>query len=132
MSASRPTLTVTSVTIACPAPRELAAFYAKLLDTSVGEEEPPREGEPPEAGWAQLRAGELTLNFEWDRHWARPVWPSQSGAQTATEHLDIMVDDLQGAIDWASECGATAAEFQPQEDVRVMIDPQGHPFCLFA
>jgi hypothetical protein len=23
------------------------------------------------------------------------------------------------------------ADFQPQEDVRVLFDPVGHPFCLF-
>ena len=27
--------------------------------------------------------------------------------------------------------GATLAEFQPQDDVRVMLDPAGHPFCLY-
>ena len=26
--------------------------------------------------------------------------------------------------------GATLATHQPQESVRVMIDPAGHPFCL--
>jgi hypothetical protein len=27
--------------------------------------------------------------------------------------------------------GATQAAYQPQDDVRVLIDPDGHPFCLF-
>jgi len=27
--------------------------------------------------------------------------------------------------------GATVAEFQPQDDVRVHLDPAGHPFCLW-
>jgi hypothetical protein len=27
--------------------------------------------------------------------------------------------------------GATLAGFQPQEDVRVFLDPAGHPFCLY-
>ena len=28
--------------------------------------------------------------------------------------------------------GANAlADFQPQDDVRVCLDPAGHPFCLF-
>jgi len=46
-------------------------------------------------------------------------------------HLDIATDDLEAAVAFAIECGATQAEFQPQEDVRVMFDPDGHPFCLF-
>jgi hypothetical protein len=24
------------------------------------------------------------------------------------------------------------AEFQPQDDVRVYLDPAGHPFCLYV
>ena len=40
------------------------------------------------------------------------------------------------AADWdgvayASERGAVLAEHQPQEKVRVMLDPAGHPFCLY-
>ena len=27
---------------------------------------------------------------------------------------------------------ATLADFQPQKDVRVLLDPAGHPFCLYA
>jgi hypothetical protein len=29
-------------------------------------------------------------------------------------------------------CGATLAEFQPQAHVRVYLDPEGHPFCLWV
>jgi hypothetical protein len=28
--------------------------------------------------------------------------------------------------------GAVLAEFQPQQKVRVYLDPDGHPFCLWA
>jgi hypothetical protein len=28
--------------------------------------------------------------------------------------------------------GAVLAEYQPQDDVRVYLDPAGHPFCLFT
>ena len=46
-------------------------------------------------------------------------------------HLDIEVDDLDAAGAQAVAAGATLAEFQPQDDVRVFLDPAGHPFCLF-
>jgi hypothetical protein len=46
-------------------------------------------------------------------------------------HLDIKVDDLDQAVAWATEAGATLADFQPQNHVRVCLDPAGHPFCLF-
>jgi hypothetical protein len=46
-------------------------------------------------------------------------------------HLDIRVVDLELAAAHAEKAGATRADFQPQEDVRVYLDPDGHPFCLF-
>jgi Glyoxalase-like domain len=46
-------------------------------------------------------------------------------------HLDIAVDDLEPAVAGALALGATQSEFQPQDDVRVMLDPAGHPFCLY-
>ncbi|WP_169501813.1 VOC family protein [Kribbella catacumbae] len=27
--------------------------------------------------------------------------------------------------------GAELAAYQPQDNVRVMLDPDGHPFCLY-
>ena len=59
------------------------------------------------------------------------MWPSEPGKQHTTIHLDIAVKDLSAAVTWAIEAGAALAEYQPQEHVRVMIDPAGHPFCLF-
>ena len=121
---------VGAVTItAAPAPRalELARFYERLLGWPIVHE-------GPEGGWAQLcpPEGEAgpTLNIESDREYERPVWPSEAGQQHATMHLDIGVDDLEEAVAWALEAGATLAQEQPQEQVRVMLDPDGHPFCL--
>ena len=59
------------------------------------------------------------------------MWPSIAGAQQSMEHLDIEVDDLDAAVEWALAVGATLADYQPQDDVRVCLDPAGHPFCLF-
>lgn len=132
---NRPDLDVTSVTIAAPDPRELAAFYERLLGWVVSAREPARPGFPPEDGWAQLRppAGRTgpTLNFEYEAHYTPPVWPTEPGSQQITEHLDIAVTDVDQAVAWALEAGARLAEYQPQEDVRVVLDPAGHPFCLF-
>ena len=126
---------VGALTIGAARPRELARFYAAMLGWDVTALDGPRPGKPPEDGWAQIRPPEgesgPTLNFESEANYRRPVWPSVQGEQVATQHLDIGVDDLETAVAWAQEHGATQAEFQPQEHVRVMIDPDGHPFCLF-
>jgi catechol 2,3-dioxygenase-like lactoylglutathione lyase family enzyme len=125
----RPHLQVGALTIgADPArPRDLADFYHRLLGWPI-------VNEGPNGGWFQLRPpeGEIgpTINIEEDREYQRPVWPSRQGKQTATLHLDIGVDDLDAAVAWAVEVGATVAEQQPQQHVRVMLDPHGHPFCL--
>jgi hypothetical protein len=123
------------VTIGTSQPRELARFYGNLLGWEITASEPPRPGMPERAGWAQIKPpaepqAEPTLNFEYERCFRRPVWPAEEGQQTATEHLDIGVDDLAAAMEWAVSCGACLSDFQPQEHVRVMIDPDGHPFCL--
>jgi len=122
----------TSVTIMAPAPRELAAFYATLLDGAVTASDPPRAGEPEDAGWAQVRTGGGTLNFEYEKQWRTPAWPAEPDRQFASQHLDLHVQDLAQATEWAQQCGAHLAEVQPQTDVRVLIDPAGHPFCLFC
>ncbi|MFC5263897.1 VOC family protein [Kribbella qitaiheensis] len=124
---------VTSITIATPDPRALAAFYSRLLDLPITSEEGPRPGAPETDGWAQIRnTSGPTLNFEYERVWTTPIWPSKPGTQHVTQHLDIHVSDLEAATTHAIYAGATLAPYQPQEAVRVLFDPSGHPFCLFT
>ena len=87
----------------------------------------------PTDGWAMLRApaGDLKIEVQWEPHYGPPVWPSTEGEQLMMMHLDIGVDDLDCGVRWALAQGARLAEHQPQPDVRVMLDPEGHPFCLF-
>jgi hypothetical protein len=63
-----------------------------------------------------------------------PYWlrrRSSAPASGGPGDLDIAVDDLAAAPARAVALGAIEAAFQPQDDVRVMLDPDGHPFCLF-
>lgn len=127
---------VSSVTIGAPDPRELARFYERLLGWTITELDGPPPGAPPESGWAQLRApddtpGLMTINLEYEQGYVRPVWPSTPGEQQIQTHLDLPVENLAAAEQHALEAGAVLAEFQPQKHVRVMLDPAGHPFCLF-
>jgi hypothetical protein len=45
-------------------------------------------------------------------------------------HLDFEVTDLAAGTARAVSLGAEFPEHQPQENVRVLLDPAGHPFCL--
>jgi Glyoxalase-like domain len=59
------------------------------------------------------------------------VWPERRGEQDKMIHLDIKVNDLDAAVAHALAAGARLAEHQGRADVRVLLDPAGHPFCLF-
>jgi len=45
-------------------------------------------------------------------------------------HFDFQVADLDSAVAEAVALGASVAAHQPQDNVRVLLDPAGHPFCL--
>ena len=49
---------------------------------------------------------------------------------TAPVPFRCQCQSQRAAVEDALGKGATLAEHQPQDDVRVMLDPAGHPFCL--
>jgi catechol 2,3-dioxygenase-like lactoylglutathione lyase family enzyme len=109
-----------------PDPPALARFYSALLGWPAKHDD--------DGGWSTVHPGEgvAYLGFHRNPDYVRPVWPPQPGQQQMMLHLDFEVSDLAQAVGSAVELGATEAEFQPQDDVRVMLDPDGHPFCLYA
>ena len=75
--------------------------------------------------------GTRKLEVQWEPNYVAPTWPPVPGQQLMMMHLDFGVDDLDEAVAWAISCGASLAPSQPQDQVRVLVDPEGHPFCLF-
>jgi catechol 2,3-dioxygenase-like lactoylglutathione lyase family enzyme len=121
----RPAMTLTSTVLESTDPRALAAFYRHLLGWPVGKNEPT---------WVTLRpdGSGAGLSFQLAEDHIRPTWPPVDGEQQMMAHLDIEVADLEAAVARAVAAGATVADFQPQDTVRVCLDPDGHPFCLFV
>jgi catechol 2,3-dioxygenase-like lactoylglutathione lyase family enzyme len=102
----------------------LAGFYARLLGWKIAHAEPHHAIVGPPDGVAYL-------GFQTSPEYVRPVWPPVDGHQQMMMHLDVEVDDLEAAVADALDLGAELAGFQPQDDVRVLLDPAGHPFCLY-
>ena len=115
---------VTAITLNSPNPPKLAEFYARLLGWEIATNE---------RTWVTLPNpdGGIGLSFHLEDVYQRPVWPSEPGKQIMQMHLEVHVDDLDVGAAHAQACGATLAEYQPQEDVRVHLDPDGHPFCIY-
>jgi catechol 2,3-dioxygenase-like lactoylglutathione lyase family enzyme len=113
------------VCIDCADAEEMADFYGRLLGWEVTNSDG--------AGWISMRdpAGGTGLLFQAEAAYRPPVWPERPDGQDKMLHLEIEVDDLDSAVAHAVASGARVADHQPQANVRVMLDPAGHPFCLY-
>lgn len=121
----RPSLRLQTVNIDCADAEEMAAFYGRLLGWEVTYRDD---------DFVLMRDpdGGTGLSFQARPDYHPPVWPEQSGQQEKMIHLDIKVEDLDAAVSHALASGARLAEYQGRDDLRVMLDPAEHPFCLFT
>jgi len=113
------------VVLEAPQAPALAHFYSDLLGWEIAKETPQWCTLGPSSGVAYL-ATQTASDY------VRPSWPSMAGQQQMMLHLDFEVQDLDDAVAHAVELGAELGDHQPQSDVRVMLDPAGHPFCLYV
>lgn len=111
---------------------DLAAFYEQLLNATRHSRTDVDVGDQDGHHWVEVSTDEglFRINFEFDRAWQPPAWPSEPGQNNMTQHLCIFVDDLDSAVKHALNVGATMEPNQFEEDLRVLRDPHGHPFCL--
>ena len=114
------------VVLDAPDARALADFYAELLGWSVNATD-----EPASVVVGPVEGRTSYIAVQRSPEYVPPVWPAEDGRQQMMLHLDVGVHDLEVAVADAIQLGATLAGHQPQEDVRVLLDPAGHPFCLY-
>ena len=112
------------IVLNAPDARALAHFYRDLFGWPLADDEP---------DWCTIRVpgAPANLAFQTEEIYERPTWPATSGQQQMMLHLDIGVRDLAAAVEDAVALGAELPSHQPQDDVRVLLDPAGHPFCLY-
>jgi len=114
--------------IDCREAPPMARFYEGLLGFEVRDLGP---------RWAQLfdPAGGVHLNIQGEDWYEPPTWPEQPGELLKMMHFEVQVDDLEAAVARAIELGGREAPWQPpnrnRERLRIMLDPAGHPLCLF-
>lgn len=113
------------VVLDCKNPSNLADFYMKLL------------------GWQKVydkdgfiiiksESCPVCIAFQQNDDYVRPVWPEKENEQQMMVHIDFAIsrDELENWVANAVKLGAAIAETQYSDMWKVMIDPEGHPFCL--
>jgi catechol 2,3-dioxygenase-like lactoylglutathione lyase family enzyme len=128
---------VRTINMDCPDPQAMARFYGGLLGWEPTAVEP---------DWVLMRApdGGTGLSFQQTEGYEPPTWPETPGKQQKMIHLELPVRPKEGdyteeegrlaldeAAQVATELGGTLADHQARPDIRVMLDPSGHPLCLF-
>jgi catechol 2,3-dioxygenase-like lactoylglutathione lyase family enzyme len=113
------------VVLDTPDAASLGRFYAEILGWELTIRDDTYATVVPPDGVSYLA-------FQTSPEYIEPVWPPAEGEQQMMLHLDFEVEDLEAAVGHARELGAREATFQPQDTVRVMLDPDGHPFCLYV
>jgi predicted enzyme related to lactoylglutathione lyase len=119
----------------CSDAEEMARFYASVFGwkETARDDIASRQGG---AGWISMSGphGGPTVSFQAERWYEPPVWPESSGQQTKMMHFEVATDDLEAAIEVVVRSGGQVAPHQPIDrdpaELRVMLDPAGHPFCL--
>jgi catechol-2,3-dioxygenase len=97
---------------------KVASFYAELAGWEIARKAP---------GWVTLRAGDgQEVAFQEAADHVAPQWPGQERPQQV--HLDLQVEDHQGAAERAVGLGATRLADGP--NWITLADPAGHPFDL--
>jgi predicted enzyme related to lactoylglutathione lyase len=112
------------VTVDCRDPERVADFWGALLDA------PARPAGAGREGWYRIGpvvVGGPVLNFQ----------PVADGTVAKTPvHLDLWVDDLDGACRRVDALGGRAAGGRHvvagRGTIAVMHDPEGHEFCLIS
>ena len=114
-----------SINIDCQKQQVLREFYAQLTGWEL------------DFHWAVLIADNGMIvcfqgcdNDATMDEYVPPVWPEEPGKQQKQMYFIYHVDDLQSAVEEAIRLGAVKPAQQDDEQAVMLIDTEGHSFCL--
>ena len=111
------------IAVDCADSESLASFYAELFGWNKGEMWGSPVIEPEDKS--------ISIYFMQEDDYVPPVWPEEEGKQQKSIHLDFVTDNYEETVEKALRLGAVKASLQVAPDhFTVLIDPQGHPFCM--
>lgn len=109
-----------SVVLDCADPVKLADFYRRMTGLPLASSDD---------DYVALGDGPVQIAFQRVDGYDRPHWP-EGGSQT---HVDVHAADPEAAVRELLALGASRPEFQPGAGSwTVLVDPEGHPFCVMA
>lgn len=129
--------TYVQVVLDTPDVRGLAEFYRQLLGWEYRRGDEPKSNEH-DIDWLSLRhpSGSPRIAFQYTQILHHSTWPEPDVPQQL--HLDLSLPSkaaLDAQHQHVLDLGATLRfdrSDDPEEPLRVYVDPAGHPFCLFV
>lgn len=115
------------VVLDCFDPQALSGFYASLLGWKKGYD-------TEDFVIIGSETSNVDIGFQRNPDYVPPVWPEAAGMQQQMLHLDFAVNPVEHKywVKKAVSLGAKAAGTQFSDQWTVMLDPEGHPFCIDA
>ena len=116
------TATLSMLNIDCADPTRLAQFYAAALGWEVTYSDD---------NYGMVEGNGIKIGFGRIEGFRPAQWPDEAGVKRF--HFDLQVNDLDEATEILCGIGASQPDFQPGAGRwRVLLDPDGQPFCLIS
>ena len=116
------TATLSMLNIDSADPARLAQFYAAALGWEVTYSDD---------SYGMVEGNGIKIGFGKIEGFRPAQWPDEAGVKRF--HFDLQVNDLDEATESLCGIGASQPDFQPGAGRwRVLLDPDGQPFCLIS
>ena len=119
----KPAIQIGGINMDCRDPAEMAEFWGKLLGWEITwrDDDFIVLGNP---------GGGPNLSFQEYKDYRPPVWPEEPGELVEDDPSRSAGRRPGGRSCPRDRLRGAPRDYQGKDDLRVMLDPAGHPFCL--